>query len=152
MAPYFVNSIEVTQNTSARPPWDRPKEPARVELPVGFRKTPESRPLTCDIIFERDQFLSLRDGLRLRADIYRPKTEAEVPAIMMWSPYGKSGTGEGPISGLDTRERWLRISLSGEFNLDKVPLRAGVPLSKLSGYESFEGYVDDGSRFHAVTL
>lgn len=110
MAPYFVNSIEVTQHPSTRPPWDRPKKSARVELPVGFRKTPESRPLTCDIILERDQFLPLRDGLRLRADVYRPKTEAEVPAIMMWSPYGKSGTGEGPISGLDRQDRWLMTS------------------------------------------
>lgn len=123
-----------------------------MELPVGFRKTPESRPLTCDIILERDQFLPLRDGLRLRADIYRPKTEAEVPAIMMWSPYGKSGTGVGPISGLHRQECWLMTGLSGKFNLDKVPLRAGVPMSKLSGYESFEGYVDDVSRFHAVTF
>ncbi|POS71821.1 hypothetical protein DHEL01_v209790 [Diaporthe helianthi] len=119
MAPYFVNSIEVTQRPITRPPWDQPKERVRLELPAGFRKTPEARPLPCDIILERDELLGLRDGARLRADVYRPKTEAKVPAIMMWSPYGKSGT--------------------GVFNLDKMPLRAGVPLSQLSGYESFEG-------------
>lgn len=101
MAPYFVNSTEVTQHPTTRPPWDHPKAPVRVELPAGFRKTPESRPLPCEIIFESDQFLPLRDGPRLRADIYRPKTEAKVPAIMMWSPYGKSGTGEGTRSGFD---------------------------------------------------
>lgn len=123
-----------------------------MELPAGFRKTPESRPLPCDIILERDQFLPLRDGTRLRADIYRPKTEANVPAIMMWSPYGKSGTGECPISGLDRRELWLMATSLGEFNLDKVPLRAGVPLSKLSGYESFEGYVDGVSQFDAANF
>lgn len=31
---------------------------------------------------------------------------------------------------------------AGVFNLDKVPLRAGLPLRQLSGYESFEGYVE----------
>lgn len=54
------------------------------------------------------------------ADIYRPKTETKVPAIMMWGPYGKSG--------------------SGILNIDLFPLRAGILEEKLSGYEDFEGY------------
>ncbi|KAF9880406.1 x-pro dipeptidyl-peptidase c-terminal non-catalytic domain-containing protein [Colletotrichum karsti] len=119
MAPYYVNSIKVLQCPINRPAWDHPKEPSRVDLPAGSRKTPEARPLPCDIILEKDHFLTLRDGVRIRADIYRPKTEEKVPAVLMWSPYGKSG--------------------EGNLNLDKVPLRAGVPLSQLSGYESFEG-------------
>uniref|UniRef100_L2FJ57 Xaa-Pro dipeptidyl-peptidase C-terminal domain-containing protein n=1 Tax=Colletotrichum fructicola (strain Nara gc5) TaxID=1213859 RepID=L2FJ57_COLFN len=119
MAPYYVNSIEVLQRPATAPPWEHPKEPTRVELPAGHKKTPDRRPLDCDIILERDQLLTLRDGVRIRADIFRPKTEGKVPAVLMWSPYGKTGT--------------------GALNLDKVPLTAGVPLSKLSGYESFEG-------------
>ncbi|KAL1869038.1 hypothetical protein Plec18167_008041 [Paecilomyces lecythidis] len=61
----------------------------------------------------------MRDGVKLRADIYRPKTDDKVPAIIMWGPYGKSG--------------------NGILNLHLFPLRAGIPQSKLSGYENFEG-------------
>ncbi|KAF6823410.1 x-pro dipeptidyl-peptidase c-terminal non-catalytic domain-containing protein [Colletotrichum plurivorum] len=118
MAPFIVNSVEVIQTPMARPPWE-PKAPSRVELPAGHRKTSENRPLPCDIIFESDQIVTLRDGARIRVDVFRPKTEDKVPALLMWSPYGKSGT--------------------GILNLDKFPLRVGIPLSKLSGYESFEG-------------
>ncbi|KAK2778935.1 hypothetical protein CKAH01_11526 [Colletotrichum kahawae] len=119
MAPYYVNSIEVLQRPATRPPWEHPKEPSRVELPAGSKKTPGSRPLDCDIILERDQLVTLRDGVRIRVDIYRPKTEGKVPALLMWGPYGKSGT--------------------GALNLHMVPLNAGVSPSRLSGYESFEG-------------
>ncbi|TDZ62037.1 Cocaine esterase [Colletotrichum trifolii] len=118
MAPFCVNSIQVIQHPTNRPPWE-PKQPSRVELPAGSQKTPESRPLPCDIILEADQFLTLRDVVRVRADIFRPKSEEKVPAVVMWSPYGKSG--------------------SSKLNLHAVPGRCGVPLSKLSGYESFEG-------------
>ncbi|KAK1624259.1 Alpha/Beta hydrolase protein [Colletotrichum phormii] len=119
MAPLIVNNIEVTQIPTKPPAWPSPKEPSRVELPAGSQKTPEHRPLPCDVILERDQPLTLRDGTRIRVDIFRPKTDEKVPAILMWSPYGKTDT--------------------GVMKLDAVPLRCGVPLSKLSGYESFEG-------------
>lgn len=42
-----------------------------------------------------------------------------VPAIIMWSPYGKSGT--------------------GPWNLGTATLRSGVVEERLSGYGSFEG-------------
>ncbi|KAF6808527.1 x-pro dipeptidyl-peptidase c-terminal non-catalytic domain-containing protein [Colletotrichum sojae] len=118
MAPFTINSIDVIQCPMARPSWE-PKQPSRVELPAGHRKTPENRALLCDVILEADQFVTLRDGVRIRVDVFRPKTEHKVPALLMWSPYGKSGT--------------------GALNLDKFPLRVGIPLSRLSGYESFEG-------------
>ncbi|KAI8297952.1 hypothetical protein K4K61_012243 [Colletotrichum sp. SAR11_59] len=86
MAPYYVNSIEVLQRPATAPPWEHPKEPTRVELPAGHKKTPDRRPLNCDIILERDQLLTLRDGVRIRADVFRPKTEGKVPAVLMWSP------------------------------------------------------------------
>ncbi|KAJ0308771.1 hypothetical protein COL516b_003320 [Colletotrichum fioriniae] len=119
MAPLIVNNIEVIQTPTNPPAWPVPKEPSRVELSAGSQKTQEHRPLPCDVILERDQPLTLRDGIRIRVDIFRPKTDEKVPAILMWSPYGKTDT--------------------GTLNLHAVPLRCGVPLSKLSGYESFEG-------------
>ncbi|OHE90871.1 hypothetical protein CORC01_13816 [Colletotrichum orchidophilum] len=119
MAPLIVNNIEVIQTPTNPPAWPEPKAPSRVELSAGSQKTPDHRPLPCDIILERDQPLTLRDGTRIRVDIFRPKTDEKIPAILMWAPYGKTDT--------------------GTLNLDKIPLRCGVPLSKLSGYESFEG-------------
>jgi predicted acyl esterase len=38
--------------------------------------------------------MPLRDGHSLRADIFRPASvgDARVPALVVWSPYGKTGT------------------------------------------------------------
>ncbi|KXJ86383.1 Alpha/Beta hydrolase protein [Microdochium bolleyi] len=89
-------------------------------LRAGHKKTPQSRPLPCDISYDYNHPFSVRDGVVLRADIYRPANTADpVPAIIMWSPYGKS--------------------TSGHFSLNFAPLRVGVPESAVSGYESFEG-------------
>jgi hypothetical protein len=48
---------------------------------------------TCDaavnMVIERDQPITMDDGLVLRADVYRPKTDAPVPVIMTLGPYGK---------------------------------------------------------------
>ncbi|KAK4539777.1 hypothetical protein LTR36_010365 [Oleoguttula mirabilis] len=61
----------------------------------------------------------MRDGTILRADIFRPHGSEQVPAMLVWSPYGKTG--------------------AGMINLDFMPARAGIPRSALSGYEKFEG-------------
>lgn len=83
----------------ARPPWE-PKQPFWVELPTGHRTTPENRALPCDVILEADQFLTLRDGVRIRVDVFRPKTEDKVPALLISSRYGKSGTGSRGLSNV----------------------------------------------------
>ncbi|KAI4944778.1 hypothetical protein J4E91_008465 [Alternaria rosae] len=89
------------------------------ELPPGHRKQPTYRPLTTTTIFDQDQALTLRDGTVIYADIFRPKTDEKVPAIVMWGPYGKTGM--------------------GMLNVHAMPLRAGIPETQLSGYEDFEG-------------
>jgi predicted acyl esterase len=45
--------------------------------------------------FERDAVIPLRDGNSLRADIFRPARadQGRVPALVVWSPYGKTGSG-----------------------------------------------------------
>jgi predicted acyl esterase len=35
----------------------------------------------------------MRDGVKLYSDIFHPTGPVKVPAIVMWSPYGKSGNG-----------------------------------------------------------
>ena len=63
-------------------------------LPKGHKRYPQSRPFPVAAIYERDLEIPVRDGTILRADIFRPEGTESVPAILPWSPYGKSGTGE----------------------------------------------------------
>ncbi|KAI6381836.1 hypothetical protein MCOR25_001066 [Pyricularia grisea] len=93
--------------------------PTNIILPKGHRRQPQNRPLPVPICFDHNQPFSMRDNVTIRADIYRPIDSGPVPAIIMWSPYGKSG--------------------SGNINLASFPFRCGIPESSLSGYESFEG-------------
>ena len=88
-------------------------------LSSGHRKHEQARPFTIDTVFDRDFEVPMRDGTLLRADAFRPDTSEKVPALLVWSPYGKSG--------------------AGVINLDFMPARAGIPQSALSGYEKFEG-------------
>lgn len=89
-----------------------------IVLKAGSVRREGAKPLTCDILFERDVPITLRDGVTIYTDIFRPVTEGRYPAIMAWSPYGKEVGGQ---------------------MLDDVPGRSGVPLNATSGLEKFEG-------------
>ncbi|KAJ4180450.1 hypothetical protein NW755_011747 [Fusarium falciforme] len=94
-------------------------KPSKQILPKGFRKTPANREFSSPTIWERDVAVPMRDGIILRADIFRPAgTDEKVPCILVWSPYGKSSQG--------------RLSMA------VVQGNAGVPESDLSGFQSFE--------------
>ena len=58
-----------------------PPRPGTTTLPAGHLKSPGSRPLPTEIVFDRDIEIPLRDGSRLRADVF-----------MVWGPYGKTGS------------------------------------------------------------
>ncbi|KAL5364423.1 hypothetical protein BJX96DRAFT_168262 [Aspergillus floccosus] len=118
MAPFKVGSVDVKMRDATKPQ-TAPAEPRSTMLPAGHKKRPDCRALVSPIIFDQDQILTLRDGTKIRADIFRPVGDEKVPAIVMWGPYGKSGT--------------------GLLNLHSMPLRAGIPTDRLSGYEDFEG-------------
>ncbi|KAH7016407.1 Alpha/Beta hydrolase protein [Microdochium trichocladiopsis] len=124
MALYSVQGVDVIQRDSPRPTSAAARYSGlhrkTVVLPAGHQRGPAYRGFRAETIYERDIEIPLRDGTILRADVYRPNNTAEkVPILLAWSPYGKSDT--------------------GFFSLDLVPGRAGVPQSKMSGYESFEG-------------
>ena len=85
-------------------------------LTKGYQKRPDRRPLPCDILFEQDLDVQLRDGVTIRVDVYRPTGEEKYPAIISWSPYGKNGSG-------------FESSLDIE----------GVDMTTLSGLQKFEG-------------
>jgi len=54
------------------------------------------------ILVERDVAVPMRDGIILYTDIYRPEVAINIPAIVAWSPYGKSVSylGGGPMPGV----------------------------------------------------
>ncbi|GFF83783.1 putative serine esterase Mb1866c [Aspergillus lentulus] len=94
-------------------------KPSSIVLPKGHQRTSECRALPIDLIWDRDVMLPMRDGVRIAADIFRPAdATTPLPALMAWSPYGKTG--------------------AGVISLDLIPHRAGVPKSQLSGYEKWE--------------
>src|SRR5262245_25343762 len=41
------------------------------------------------MIIERDVVITMRDGTKLYADVFRPADERPVPPIIAWTPYGK---------------------------------------------------------------
>lgn len=92
--------------------------PGRTILKKGTIRRSGARPLSCDILFERDVPLKLRDGTTIFTDIFRPVGEGRFPALVAWSPYGKEIGGQ-----------WL----------DDVPQRSGVPLALVSELQKFEG-------------
>ena len=93
-------------------------EPGQSTLTAGSTYSPNGRQLTCDISLYRDLPVALRDGTTIFTDVYRPVTGTALPAISVWSPYGKQG---------------------GFWTYDLFPNRAGVAEEATSGLEKFEG-------------
>lgn len=88
-------------------------------LPKGHKRMPYNLPLPCDILFEQDFCVPMRDGIKLYCDVFRPPHVEKVPIILVWAPYGKHG--------------------SSELFMNELPERLGIPKSTYSGYENFEG-------------
>ncbi|CDP86646.1 MULTISPECIES: CocE/NonD family hydrolase [Mycolicibacterium] len=91
--------------------------PGTTVLPQGSVHSPGGLPLPCDIVFDRDVAVAMRDGTTIYVDVFRPVGEQTVPAIVPWSPYGKQG---------------------GFWTLDIFPGRAGVAADSLSGLQKWE--------------
>jgi uncharacterized protein len=94
-------------------------EPGTRTLEAGFQIAPQFLPLPVDIVFEKDVSITLRDGVTIYVDVFRPAGTEKVPTIVAYSPYGK-GQGTSP-------------SVMGIFGL------VGIPNSVVSGLEKFEG-------------
>lgn len=94
-------------------------EPGTRTLEAGFRIAPPFKPLPVDIVLDKDVPVTLRDGVTILVDVFRPAGVASVPVIVAWSPYGK---GQGTSA-----------SVMGIFGM--VGLDNGI----VSGLEKFEG-------------
>ncbi|KAH9205685.1 Alpha/Beta hydrolase protein [Leptodontidium sp. 2 PMI_412] len=108
--------------TDTRRDWQRvwqKFDPATVTLPKGWEREPGYRPLPVGIVWHRDSAITLRDGVKIYADIFRPKAleGTPVPAVISWGPFGKTDKGFA----------------------NTVNLEVGIPRNGLSGLESFEG-------------
>lgn len=68
-----------------------PFEPCTRVLPAGYQVAPRFLPLPVDVVFEKDVAVTLRDGVTIYVDVFRPANTEKVPVIIAWSPYGKSG-------------------------------------------------------------
>lgn len=93
-----VGDIEVAF-TKANPNfhhWWTDFKPSTQVLPRGWKRDPERLALKEDMIWEKDVEIPMRDGVKLRADIFRPaKYDGQkLPALLPWSPYGKTGSGQ----------------------------------------------------------
>jgi uncharacterized protein len=93
-------------------------EPGTRTLKAGFQIAPPFRPLSVDIVLEKDVAVQLRDGVTIYVDVFRPAGTEKVPVIVAWSPYGK---GQG-----------TSISVMGVFGL------VGLSNSVVSGLAKFE--------------
>ena len=74
--------------------YEAPAHEERV-LPAGWQLGPNKACFLVDTVWERDVRIPLRDGVKIRADVYRPKDADLVPALIAWSPYGKSACRQG---------------------------------------------------------
>lgn len=90
----------------------------RFLLKKGEIRTPGGAPLESDVVLEENMALKMRDGTTIYTDVFRPNDDGRHPAIVAWSPYGKTVGGQ---------------------RLDDVPKRSGVPQNAVSGLEKFEG-------------
>jgi predicted acyl esterase len=93
-------------------------KPGVTILKAGTVRREGALPLPCDIVFERDVPLKMRDGTTIYTDVFRPVGGGKHPAIIAWSPYGKEIGGQ-----------WL----------DDIQGRSGVPLAWVSELQKFEG-------------
>ena len=60
-------------------------------LDAGTVFIPGGKPLPCDVVWEQDVPITLRDGVLIYTDVLRPANQdKDLPAIVSFSPYGKS--------------------------------------------------------------
>lgn len=113
---YYRRAVETSAPRARYPGFNQ----STLLLKAGTVRREGALELPCDIMFERDVAVKLRDGTTIYTDVFRPSSEndsAAYPVIVAWSPYGK-----------EVGSQWL----------DDVG-RVGVALSSVSELQKFEG-------------
>ena len=88
---------------------DDPEIRAHPDYPVVVREVDD---LEDEIIVERDVWITVRDGTRLSANVFRPRAEGKYPVVMALTAYDKN---KGP----DLYPKLLRNALNKYFDLGK---------------------------------
>ncbi|KAF5843953.1 hypothetical protein GGP41_001452 [Bipolaris sorokiniana] len=92
------------------------------QLPRGHVLSEGYCAFSVDTILDIDSKVTMRDGVNIYTNVFRPSDGTKQPALIAWSPYGKCAGGVGP------------------YNYDRMgPYRLGIDYNDLSGYETFEG-------------
>jgi putative CocE/NonD family hydrolase len=97
-----------------------------------------------DVVVERGVKVTMRDGVILRADIYRPKQQGQYPVLLQRTPYNKAGgtdfgleaAGDGYVAIVqDVRGRftsegeWYPFKWESQDGFDTVEWAAALPYS-----------------------
>jgi predicted acyl esterase len=64
-----------------------PRDARAQQSPPAAQSNPQQ---TYEVVIQTGARMETRDGVTLRADIYRPKAEGKFPVILMRTPYDKS--------------------------------------------------------------
>jgi hypothetical protein len=106
------------------------------------QSAPEAAAPPAQIVVEYNVIMMTRDGVKLRADIYRPDGDGNFPVLLLRTPYDKSGCGESARKAAargymvvvqDTRGRytsegeWYPFKHETEDGFDAVEWAAGLP-------------------------
>ncbi len=91
---------------------DDPAIRAHPDYPVKLR---DVSAIAGDIVVERDLWVTMRDGTRLSANVFRPAAEGSYPVVMAFTAYDKN---KGP----DRYPKLLRNSLKEDFDLGILPV------------------------------
>ena len=90
-----------------------PFEPGTRTLPAGFQIGPGFKPIPVDVVLEKDVPVTMRDGVTIYVDVFRPAGAGKVPVLIAWSPYGKSGGTAPHVTELYTMLGMDNAILSG---------------------------------------
>src|SRR5690349_23273065 len=97
-----------------------------------------------EVVVERNVPAKMRDGVTLRADIYRPKAEGKFPVLLVRTPYDKTGETSFGLKGAargyvviaqDVRGRftsegeWYTFKNESQDGYDTVEWAAALPYS-----------------------
>ncbi len=94
-------------------------------IKTAFSPNVTITPAPSSILAEWDVPITMRDGVTLRANVFRPKSDARVPVIMSAHPYGK-----------DKIPARTRSGRSPNFQYRLFPQPDGIVISEWTGWEA----------------
>jgi hypothetical protein len=89
-----VPTIQLSEPRTGHGSGWTPLNPRTETLPKGWKGT-RSEGIKDDILVEHDVAITVRDGVKLYADVFRPANAParSIPALICWSPFGKKFNG-----------------------------------------------------------